>query len=97
MNRKPFSSQQPPLARTNWLAGLTPRQKVLILLPLACGAIGGAIGGGVGVIGLLVNREVARRKRPLSRVVESLVMVGVALATVLVYLVIAGLYTGMTK
>jgi hypothetical protein len=62
--------------------------RVLSLIPFALVILGGAVGGLVAALGVLVNLAVVRQ--PLSTVVKALVMVGVLVAAVVVWVIVAG-------
>jgi hypothetical protein len=74
--------------------GLRWWQLVLSLLPIGLLPIGGLIGGLIGAIGLVVNLSLARR--PFGTVLKVAAMVGVVLASYLVYLIVAGTIYALT-
>ncbi|MEU1588364.1 hypothetical protein [Micromonospora sp. NPDC005710] len=61
--------------------------RILALLPILLFTVGGVIGGLVGAFGVLANLTVARTQ--LAPAVKALVMVGVGIATAIVWLAIA--------
>ncbi|MFE9187979.1 hypothetical protein ACFYL6_00065 [Micromonospora sp. NPDC007208] len=61
--------------------------RILALLPILLFTVGGIIGGLVGAFGVLANLTVARTR--MAPAVKALVMVGVGIATVIVWLVVA--------
>jgi hypothetical protein len=72
--------------RDPWAAyrGLAKWQLVLALLPLGLAGLGGALGGGIGAIGMIINLKIARRDlRPASK---AALMLGVLLAAVIAFL-----------
>ncbi|MFD8479370.1 hypothetical protein [Kitasatospora sp. NPDC059673] len=83
----------PPLNRTSATGGrfgqLNGWQLALTLLPLALLFAGGAIGGVIGALAALGNAAIA--KKNLSTPVKALSMIGVVLASGVVFLVAAAL------
>ncbi|MEV6816597.1 hypothetical protein [Micromonospora sp. NPDC051296] len=61
--------------------------RVLAPLPILLIAVGGALGGLIGVLGLVANLAVARSRTPSA--VKGLIMVGVAVVASVVWLAIA--------
>ncbi|MEU4531385.1 hypothetical protein AB0F49_24480 [Micromonospora ureilytica] len=61
--------------------------RILALLPILLLTVGGLIGGLVGAFGVLANLTVARTR--MTPAVKALTMVGVGIATAIVWLVIA--------
>ncbi|GAA2152582.1 hypothetical protein GCM10009760_49380 [Kitasatospora kazusensis] len=72
---------KPP--RPNRFDGLTRWQKALCLLPLALLFLGGAVGGGFGCLGMLASVAIAKTR--LGAPLKVLAMLGVLLATVVLY------------
>jgi hypothetical protein len=62
---------------------------VLVFLPFGLVAVGGAIGGVIGAVGMIVNRGIGRM--PLSNGAKAGAMVGVFLASLCLLLVVATL------
>lgn len=89
------TQKQPPVRpeaarkRDPWASyrGLAKWQLVLALLPLGLAGAGGALGGLIGGIGLLVNLKLARLE--LRAAPKALLMLGILLAAVITYLVAA--------
>ncbi|MFH7595275.1 hypothetical protein WDV06_09250 [Streptomyces racemochromogenes] len=75
--------------------GLTWWQLVLSLAPILLLPIGGAIGGAFGGAGLFTNLSLARK--PLGTPLKALAMLGVALASYLGYILVAGLLYNLIK
>jgi hypothetical protein len=61
---------------------------VLALLPLGL-VVGGALGGGIGALGMVINLKIARRE--LGAASTAALMLGVLLAAVIAFLVAAAL------
>jgi hypothetical protein len=61
--------------------------RVLVPLPILLVAVGGALGGLIGALGLVANLAVARTRTP--PVVKALIMVGVSVVAYLLWLAIA--------
>ncbi|MFE2547462.1 hypothetical protein ACFXGI_02710 [Streptomyces sp. NPDC059355] len=90
MSKPPQVGPLTPLAKKKkFFDGLAPWQVVLSLLPLGLLFIGGAIGGGLGALGMVANVKIAKTQLPTAGKVAA--MLGVGLAVVVVFLVIAGL------
>ena len=72
--------------RDPWAAyrGLAKWQLVLALLPLGLAAVGGALGGGIGAVGMLINLKIARREHRAAS--KAALMLGVLLAAVIALL-----------
>ncbi|MFC9595628.1 hypothetical protein ACFTUC_38235 [Streptomyces sp. NPDC056944] len=69
--------------------GLSPWQTVLAVLPLGLVLIGGAIGGGMGFLGMVANVRIAKTQLP--TLAKAAAMLGVALAAMVAFLMAAGL------
>ncbi|MFE3493424.1 hypothetical protein [Streptomyces sp. NPDC059175] len=89
MSKSPQVGPPTPLAKKKFFDGLAPWQLVLSLLPLGLLLIGGAIGGGLGALGMIANVKIAKTQLPTAGKVAA--MLGVGLAAAVVFLVIAGL------
>lgn len=64
-------------------------QTVLMLLPMVLVIVGGAIGGGLGALGSLVNGRILRSTwPPITRIVAC---VGVTVATIVSYILLVGI------
>ncbi|MFF4330751.1 hypothetical protein [Streptomyces sp. NPDC001591] len=74
--------------RSGWRRRAAPRRQ-LSLAPILLLPIGGAIGGAFGAAGLFTNLSLARKS--LSTPLKALAMLGVALASYLGYILVAGL------
>lgn len=61
---------------------------VLSLLPLGLLFIGGAIGGALGALGMVTNVKIAKTQLPTAG--KAAAMLGVGLAAVVIFLVVAG-------
>ena len=66
--------------------------KILILLPIALVAFGGALGGAIGVVGAMANQAAARTQLP--PVVRALMMIGITGVALVIWLAIALAITG---
>ncbi len=64
--------------------GLARWQLILALLPLGLVAVGGALSGGIGAAGMLINLKIARRD--LRAASKAALMLGVLLAAVIAFL-----------
>lgn len=64
--------------------------RLLALLPFLLVFVGGAIGGALGAVGVVVNLSLARISQ--STAVKALLMVGVLVATAMAYLVVAAAF-----
>jgi len=62
--------------------------RILALVPIALAGLGGLVGGLIGALGMIVNVVVLRRQLP--GYAKALLMVAVLVATVVVWLVVAG-------
>ncbi|MCX5009409.1 hypothetical protein OG765_28435 [Streptomyces sp. NBC_00555] len=89
MSKSPQVGPLTPLTKKKLFDGLAPWQVVLSLLPLGLLFIGGAIGGGLGALGMVANVKIAKTQLPTAGKVAA--MLGVGLAAVLVFLAVAGL------
>lgn len=89
MSQPPQVGPLAPLTKKKLFDGLSPWQLVLSLLPLGLLLIGGAIGGGVGALGMVANVKIAKTQLPTPA--KAAAMLGVDLAAVVVFLVVAGL------
>ncbi len=90
MDQPPTSQEQPTAAkrdRFSGLRGLRWWEPVLSLLPIALIGIGGLLGGLIGGVGLVINLALARRR--IGGVLKSIAMIGVAVASYVVYIVVA--------
>lgn len=74
--------------------GLRRWQLLLSLLPATLLAVGGAVGGGIGVAGVFANLSLARKQ--IGTPLKVLVMIGVLVASYLVYFALAGLFYHLT-
>lgn len=75
--------------------GLRRWQLLLSLLPATLLAVGGAVGGGIGVAGVFANLSLARKE--IGTPLKVLVMMGVVVASYLVYFALAGLFYYVTR
>jgi hypothetical protein len=94
---QPSSGDQQPVARRDRFAqfrGLKWWQVVLSLLPIGLVGIGGLIGGAIGAVGLIANLSLARRQ--IGTGPKVLAMVGVVVATYVVYVIVAGVIYALT-
>ncbi|MGW5776172.1 hypothetical protein [Streptomyces sp. NPDC003863] len=89
MSQSPKTGPAPLLSKKKLFDGLAPWQTALAALPLALLFIGGAIGGAVGALGMATNVKIAKTQLPTP--VKAVAMLGVGLAAVGVFFVIAGM------
>ncbi|MFE9933238.1 hypothetical protein [Streptomyces sp. NPDC005533] len=90
MSKSPQADTLTPLAKKKKLfEGLAPWQVVLSVLPLGLLFVGGAIGGGLGALGMVTNVKIAKTQLPTAGKVAA--MLGVGVAAVVVFVAIAGL------
>ncbi|MEY9964140.1 hypothetical protein ABIA33_002182 [Streptacidiphilus sp. MAP12-16] len=88
---------QAPGKPDRWAAfrGLPKWQVVLVVVPLTLIAFGGLIGGAFGGLGMATNLKLARTN--LATAPKALAMMGVVLAALAIYLVVAALLTTAIK
>ena len=93
---QPTGSAQQPAAKDRWarFRGLRWWQLVLALLPLALLPIGGALGGGIGVVAMLANLALARR--PFNTSTKVVAMLGVVVVAYAADFVISGVMYNLT-
>ncbi|MEU2231975.1 hypothetical protein [Streptomyces vietnamensis] len=89
MSQPSKNGPTPLLGKKRLFDGLAPWQTALAALPLALLFVGGAIGGAVGALGMVTNVKIAKTQLPTP--VKAVAMLGVGLAAVGVFFVVAGL------
>ena len=95
MDQSPGTGQ-PPAVKDRWarFRGLRWWQLVLALLPLGLLPIGGALGGAIGVVAILVNIGLARR--PFNTGLKVATMLGVVVVAYAADFAIAGVIYNAT-
>jgi hypothetical protein len=88
--------QQPVAKRDRFVQfrGLRWWQLVLSLLPIGLIGFGGLLGGVIGAIGLIINLGLARRQ--IGTRLKVVAMMGIVVASYVVYLIIAGVIYALT-
>lgn len=97
MGQPPAGGDQQPVVKRDRFAqfrGLQWWQLLLSLLPIGVVAIGGLVGGLIGAIGLIVNLWLARRQ--IGTALKLVAMVGVVIASYVIYVIIAGVIYALT-